>query len=196
MADVRRRNLDEGIQELWSRKRDTDQEERERRFKKLNQHRDSMLAPQRADEVFTETTIPAAVLQTNVPQDPGRFDRALESVARTDLINASKSQARIDALQHLYMLARDFIVDEKALEAEVERQFRPGFFAEGVSGAGRQSENAWDYYGTPVTVQSMVGDAMRTDRRAVIAGKDEGDRTAQRQLKVAEELTGGPLDEV
>lgn len=196
MADVRRRNLTEGIQELWTRKVQTDKERHDHRFAKLRHNHDAMVAPRRPDELFTDSSIPASVLQTEVPRDPARFERALESAARTRSIGELKAQDRKDALQHMYMAARGFIVDEKDLEKEVDRLFRDDFFSESTTGSGRKSMNAWDLYDKPTTVRQMMGDTLRTDNRALIAGQDESDRTVKRQLRVAEELTGGPIDEV
>ncbi|KAH8682663.1 hypothetical protein BX600DRAFT_430529 [Xylariales sp. PMI_506] len=196
MADLRRRNLEEGIQDLWTRKQKVDTEVSQRFQAKVRQHRRARNAPQRDDERFTDTTIPANIMQTVVPLDPARFERALESRARTEGIHVAKSQARKDSLQQLYMAAREFIVDEKDLLAAVEAEFDPNRFADGGSGSGVVAENAWDLYGKPTTVKAMVSEVMRTDHRAVFSMQDESNRTAKRQQRVAEELTGGPMDDV
>lgn len=195
MAEMRRKNLTEGIDSLWQRRKDTEKARQQHTKAKQWHHRNAMNAPQRDDEAFTETTIPASVLQTHVPQDPLRFERGLQSKARTEAVAARKSQDRKDALQKLYMSARSFIVDEKALYAEVDRLFRPDTFTSGVSSTGTTPTNAWDLWGSPTTVREMMGDVMRTDSRVLNNMQDESSRTSKRQIKVAEELTGGPMDD-
>ncbi|KAH6657947.1 hypothetical protein BKA67DRAFT_202829 [Truncatella angustata] len=195
MADMRRKNLTEGIEELWKRRKDTEKARRKHREAKQWHHKNAMNAPQRDDEAFTESSIPAAVLQTHVPQDPLRFEHGLQSKARTDAIVARKSQDRKDALQKLYMSARSFIVDEKVLESEVDKLFRPDTFSSGISETGAIPENAWGYYGKPLTVRELMGDVMRTDNKILNISQEEGSRTSKRQIKVAEELTGGPMDD-
>ncbi|KAI0121075.1 hypothetical protein BJ170DRAFT_600086 [Xylariales sp. AK1849] len=195
MASVRRKNLEEGITQLWERKKTTDKERLDHRHAKLRHHRNAMMAPQRHDETFTESSIPASVLQTEVPRDPARFERALASQARTNALNELKGQNRKDALQHLYMSARSFIVDEQTLEKEVERLFRPNYFTEGATGSGLVPTNAWDFYGKPQTVQDMMGGVLKTDYRVVMSENEDSSRTTKRQKSVAEELTGGPMDD-
>ncbi|KAK6062863.1 hypothetical protein SCUP234_06799 [Seiridium cupressi] len=195
MAEMRRKNLTEGIEELWKRRKTTEKERRKHREAKQFHHRNAMNAPQRHDEAFTETTIPASVLQTKVPQDPLRFEHGLQSKARTEAIMARKSQDRKDALQKLYMSARSFIVDEKALEREVDKVFRPDAFTSGSTATGATPTNAWDLWGSPVTVRAMMGNVLRTDNTVIGASREESSRASQRQTKVAEELTGGPMDD-
>ncbi|KAI1853057.1 hypothetical protein JX265_012813 [Neoarthrinium moseri] len=195
MAENRRKNFNEGVTELWARKQATDRARLSQQASKLNLNRQQTNKAQRLDERFTETTIPAAVLQTHVPQDPERFDRALASQARTAAIAEAKAQDRKDALQHLYMSARSFIVDEAALEREVDRVFDPAYFSKTLTPSGKTSVNAWDMFGAPSTVRNMMGDVLRTDNK-VINASDESTRTSKRQRRVAEELTGGPMDEV
>ncbi|KAI4597173.1 hypothetical protein KJ359_004685 [Pestalotiopsis sp. 9143b] len=195
MAEMRRRNLGEGIEELWKRRVSTDRARRAHHDKKQRRNTHAMNAPQRADERFTETTIPASVLQTHVPLDPMRLEHALEARARTEARAARRSEDRKDAIQKLYMSARSFIVDERALQDEVDRVFRPDTFTSGSTATGTTPVNAWDLWGNPVTVREMIGEVGRTDGRVLSSLQDEGNRTSKRQTKVAEELTGGPMND-
>jgi hypothetical protein len=195
MADMRRRNLSEGIEQLWKRRQETERSRREHHEKKRRRNLHAMKAPQRADERFTETTIPASVLQTDVPLDPLRFKHALEAKARTEALAARRSEDRKDALQKLYMSARSFIVDERSLQDEVDRLFRPDTFTSGSTATGTTPTNAWDLWGNPTTVREMIADVSRQDSRVLASMQDEGSRTSKRQTKVAEELTGGPMND-
>lgn len=192
---MRRKNLAEGIEELWKRRKTTEEASRIHDFTKQRYYQNARNAPRRDDEIFTDISIPASVLQTNVPRDPLRFQRALESKARTEAILARKSQDRKDAIQKLYMTARSFIVDEKALEKEVDKVFRPDTFSSGSTATGLRPENAWDLYGHPTTVQEMMRDLLRSDTKATSAYQEESSRTSKRQAKIAGELTGGPMDD-
>ncbi|ETS75156.1 hypothetical protein PFICI_13640 [Pestalotiopsis fici W106-1] len=195
MADMRRRNLSEGIEQLWKRRQETNRERYDRHEKNRRRNVHAMKAPQRADERFTETTIPASVLQTHVPLDPLRMEHALQSKARTEALAARKSEDRKDSIQKLYMSARSFIIDEAALQEEVDRVFRPDTFTSGSTATGTTPTNAWDLWGTPTTVRDMIGEVSRTDSRVLASMQDEGSRTSKRQTKVAEELTGGPMND-
>ncbi|KAK7984359.1 hypothetical protein PG989_011761 [Apiospora arundinis] len=192
MAASRRRNMEEGLTKLWTRTQRTDASRKERSHKKDMEHRAAMNAPPHESDRLTAATIPASVLATQVPQDPQRFEQALASQARTRSVVELKSQARRDALQQLYMAARSFIVTEADLEKAVEEQFNPTFFANKTS-AGMPSASVWDIEGAPKTVGQMMGDVMGTSSRVVKS--DTSNRTAQRHRQIAEELTGGPMDD-
>jgi hypothetical protein len=196
LAEIRRTSLRDGLRDLWKRRETTDRAARAHTQAKLRHHQKATNAPPRPDEVFTAPTVPAVVLDTHVPQDPHRFQRGVESLARTEAIQEAKSRARQDSLQQLYMAARTFIVDEATLEREVERLFQPNHFLSSMTESGAVATNAWDLYGKPATVQDMLSNVMRTDSKIINQAQGDDDRTLKRQTRVAEELTGGPMDEV
>ncbi|KAI1770795.1 hypothetical protein F4818DRAFT_253580 [Hypoxylon cercidicola] len=195
MAASRRENMREGVRALYSRKQHFDARRLERQTAKLAANRAAATAPEREDERLTRASINAQTLQTAVLPDPERLTRALASRERTELLSAQKSEARRDAIQELYMKARSFIVSEGELEAEVERQFAPGYWkGMGLSAAGYDIQNIWDLDGRPLTVADMLTDVTRTSNALLKNVETEKIRTLKRQKEVAEELTGGKLD--
>ncbi|KAK8016700.1 hypothetical protein PG993_014889 [Apiospora rasikravindrae] len=192
MAAGRRRNMEEGITALWTRTQRTTASRKERARRHDMENRAAMNAPPHESDRLTAPTVPASVLATQVPQDPLRFDHALEAADRTKSIVEAKSQARRDALQQLYMAARNFIVTESDLEKAVEKQFRPDYFPDRTS-AGMPAASIWDIEGAPRTVTQMMGEVMGTSNRVVKS--DSANRTLQRHRKIAEELTGGAMDD-
>ncbi|KAK6949645.1 hypothetical protein Daesc_009728 [Daldinia eschscholtzii] len=197
MAASRRENMREGIRALYSRKQLFDTRRLERQTARLSAHQAAAAAPEREDDRLTRGSINAGTLQTKVHPDPERFDRAVESRARTEAIATQKSEARRDAIQELYMKARSFIVDEKDLEEEVERLFAPDYWKSlGLSPGGFEMNNIWDLEGKPKTVAAMLNEVSRTTSQLVTNLESEKTRTLKRQKEVTEELTGGKLDEM
>lgn len=196
LAENRRNNLREGLHDLWERHQTTDAAQRAHTRAKLRHHQAATNAPPRPDEVFTASTVPATVLDTHVPQDPARFERGEESRARTVAIHEAKSRDRRDTLQQLYMAARTFIVDEATFEREVDRLFNNEYFEANVTDTGAMATNAWDLHGKPPTVRDMLSNVMRTDGKVVSSNEGDKDRTVKRQTRIAEELTGGPMDDL
>lgn len=197
IAASRRENMREGVRALYFRKKLFDTRRTERQTARLAAHRAAATAPEREDERLTRGSINAGTLQTKVHPDPERFERALESRERTESLATQRSEARRDAIQELYMKARSFIVDEKDLETEVERLFAPDYWKKmGLSASGYEVNNIWDLDGKPKTVADMLNDVSRTTSLLVKNLETEKTRTLKRQKEVAEELTGGKLDEV
>ncbi|KAI0106853.1 hypothetical protein F4814DRAFT_71924 [Daldinia grandis] len=197
IAASRRKNMREGVRALYSRKELFDSRRLERQTARLVANRAAATAPEREDERLTRGSINAGTLQTKVHPDPERFERALESRMRTESLTTHRSEARRDAIQELYMKARSFIVDEKDLETEVERLFAPGYWKNlGLSASGYEVNNIWDLDGKPKTVANMLNDVSRNSNLLVKNLETEKTRTLKRQKEVAEELTGGKLDEI
>ncbi|KAI0595536.1 hypothetical protein F4775DRAFT_568735 [Biscogniauxia sp. FL1348] len=195
MATLRREHLRSGVRDLWARKRRSDTRRTKRQAALLASHREAMLAPEREDERLTRPTVPAALLQTAVALDPDRFNRALESRARSEAIAERKSEARRDAIQELYMNARGFIVDESELESRVNDLFHPDYWRKmGVTAGGMPISNIWDLLGKPRSVQQMLTDVARSNNELLKIVETESTRTVKRQKLVAEELTGGKMD--
>ncbi|KAI8964628.1 hypothetical protein F5Y11DRAFT_315511 [Daldinia sp. FL1419] len=197
IAASRRENMREGVRALYHRKQVFDARRLERQTTRLAAHRAAAIAPEREDDRLTRGSINAGTLETKVHLDPERFDRALESRKRTDYIAMQKSEARRDAIQELYMKARSFIIDEKDLEAEVERLFAPDYWKKmGLSASGYEVTNIWDLDGKPKTVTDMLNELSRATNQLVNNVESDKTRTLKRQKEVAEELTGGKLDDI
>lgn len=186
MADMRRQNLREGLQELHHRKKQTDKGMKARSTQKQNRRERIFGQPEREDEALTSPSI----LQDMKPQrtavlpDPNREERLARSHARVEAVTTRKRMEREDALQQLYMNARDFITSEAQLAAEVERVFPEGQ-NDAWTNDQRPGDSVWNL-GAPPTVQSNVNDARKNElaRWDLIQG---------RVKKLGEEITGGKL---
>ena len=194
MADSRRENMAAGLRALLSRKQRIDQWRKSERERKLAANRAAATAPEREDDRLTRSTINARTLATAVVDDPLRFERALEARERTSALLAARSERRRDAIQELYMSAREgFIVDDAGLEAAVEKEFRPDAWT-GKTASGQPIKNIWDLDGPPVTIADMLREVSGRDSRVVSNLQTEDTKTGLRQKRVAEELTGGKIE--
>lgn len=186
MADLRRQNLREGLQDLYARKRMAEgtmfsrsRESRTRRDRIFQQ-------PEREDERLTRSSTIQAMLPTkqSVLPDPNREERIALSQARLEAKQAEKKAVRKADLQSLYMNARTFITTEEQLAAEIERVFPEG---ENVAWLNdhQPGENIWNL-GSPSTVNSLVNQA----------NKNEGahwDVVQDRIKQLGEQITGGKM---
>jgi hypothetical protein len=191
MADTRRSNLRESLIELRTRHFD-----RERRISRISERKTQtnqarMLAPQREDERLTSPTVIAAVrkLQTGAVPDPEREQRVAEKKERVAAKEAAREEQRKDALHTLYMHAREFIVTEQELNAEIEKIFISTPFRNHPT-----STNIWDAYNAPETIQDMLLTVNNTQKTAVAYHAGPAAITGKRLKKIAEELTGGKMD--
>ncbi|KAI0179032.1 hypothetical protein GGR52DRAFT_534565 [Hypoxylon sp. FL1284] len=185
----------EGVRTLYARKQRADRVRQARRAAALAANRAAAVAPEREDDRLTRASVNAETLRVAVRPDPDRLGRALESRRRTDLLAAQRSEVRRDAIQELYMKARSFIVSERDLEAEVERQFAPDYWKDmGSSAIGYEIQNVWDQSGRPRTVADMLMDVTRNSTSVIKNVESEKTRTLKRQKEVTEELTGGKLE--
>lgn len=190
MADSRRAALAEGIDGLYQRQRQRDAVARGSLNARLRARLEAARAPERDDDRLTRPTVRREVLSTAVELDPHRFERAAKSARRTAALAAAKSEARRDALQELYIAAKNFIVSEEELERHVEVMFRPTYFSDAQKTI-QTTKNLWDLDGSPITVKELMNQFARASKDST-SGSSES-REAARQKAVAEQLTGGKL---
>lgn len=186
MAEIRRKNLREGLRELYERKRKTERMMEKRSRERQAQRERILRQPQREDERLTSPSVIQAMQPTKsgVLPDPDREERLAQARLRVQVKEAEKQAERQDSLHTLYMNARNFITTEEQLAAEIDR-----VFPEGENPAWRNDhqpgENIWNL-GLPPTIQSTLTDAKKSEaaRWDVIQG---------RVKKLAEEITGGKM---
>lgn len=188
MAENRRENLRSGLKGLWTRKEKKEQRDSKIGAEKHRAHMKAGLAPERVDDFLTRSTIRAETLQTEVLPDPQRFEKAEASRRLTQQKEAERKEARRDAIMELYMNARDFIVDEKHLEAEVDRMFSENYWRDPAK------DSAWEEWGTQSGIFDMVGRVVRdSPGNAMEQYTADYSRNMKRQKRTAEELTGGKM---
>lgn len=196
VADARRQNLETGLNELWARRRKSDEIRNRRVRGKFAEYNAARVAPEREDDRLTRSTIHDAMLDTQVYPDVDRFDRAKKSRENVQRINDSKREARQDALVELYMNASNFIVTEQELKNEIETIFAEDYFSKMGETMARygQAQNAWGIYGPPTSIANMLETTSGTSTRVVDIHDTEYDRSVKRQKRIAEEFTGGKME--
>lgn len=186
-AAKRRTALGEGIKGLWARKRAADSVRSLRARANKAANKAARWAPEREDDVLTRPSVHwSTAHDTAVQVDPERFEKAEQARAQHAEMLAAKADERRYALSQLYIAARDFIVDEKQLEAAVEVEFRKDKFSE--ENSNYVGTSIWAD-GAPVTVMKVQRDKARSEAW----NSPQASVAAERQMTTAEELTGGKL---
>ncbi|OKL56371.1 hypothetical protein UA08_08274 [Talaromyces atroroseus] len=185
MAASRRKNLEEGLLELYERKKTTDAAMTRRSAAKQARRERVLRQPERDDERLTNpSVIQALKTQHGILPDPDRDARLARSRERVLEKQLQKSAERHNDLHTLYMNARTFITTEEQLTREIEAKFREDGGDEWLSDSGIGT-NVWAK-GAPPTIQDIVKNQTRDD---VGRWRIEQDRMS----KVVEEMTGGKL---
>ncbi|PKY00303.1 hypothetical protein P168DRAFT_293587 [Aspergillus campestris IBT 28561] len=186
LAEERRQNLREGLQELYSRKQKTTDQMVRKSAEKQQRRAHIFQQPEREDERLTRQSVTQDMLprKETVLPDPTREARLAQSAERHEYKKALKEFERLNSVQDLYMGARKFITTEAQLAAEIDR-----IFPEGENEAWRndhqQGQNVWNL-GVPPTVQSLATESRKGEasRWELIQG---------RVKKLGEQVTGGKL---
>ncbi|KAK0632452.1 hypothetical protein B0T14DRAFT_33585 [Immersiella caudata] len=196
-AAVRREAFAAGLKGLWKRKDAQVRQAKARTSARIAINKKASMKPERRDEILTRSTFgPPSVLSTAVELDPLRFKRAEQARKQHEAITAAKADARRDALTQLYVSAGDFIVDEQELEERINKIFSSEAFPS-LSGKLGNTNSIWDTGVVPISVSEvraeMFSGSLGDDSIGGTWHRSEAHKTAERQKKVAEELTGGKL---
>lgn len=197
MAEQRKRNLREGVQELKTRQLKTKRRLETTQAKKYQEHEELIARPEREDERLTAPSNGLdldALFHGRVP-DPSREVRLAAKRERQTHFEASRSADRLDSVHTLYTHARKFIVTPQHLDAAIEETFgtneNPTTFG---PGHGEEGASVWAE-GKPLSVQDMLNGANRA--RSQRALQNTGGYIAVNQdriQRIAEALTGGKMD--
>ncbi|KAF2230857.1 hypothetical protein EV356DRAFT_322988 [Viridothelium virens] len=196
-AEVRRRNLREGMQELLDRKERKDRI-LEAKSRRTQAERDELVSrPEREDERLTRGSVLSVMLQRGPLPDPNRQQRLEEKRRNFASVQKVQAEHKRDALHTLYMNAQSFITNERQLDEQIEKEFgtRGNERKFGYGGSSvDDGESYWDE-GTPPTTRDLLkGAGAGEEQRKVIADLDkETDITQERMRRMAEELTGGKM---
>jgi len=197
MAEQRKRNLREGVQELKTRQLKTKRRLETTQAKKYQEHEELIARPEREDERLTAPSNGLdleALFHGRVP-DPSREVRLAAKRERQAHFEASRSADRLESVHTLYTHARKFIVTPQHLDAAIEETFgtneNPTTFG---PGHGEEGASVWAE-GRPQSVQDMLNSANRA--RSQKAMQNTGSYIAINQdriQRIAEALTGGKMD--
>lgn len=196
MAVTRRRNLEEGLTELDSRRRKRDNLMRRSSQEKMQRRDEMVYGVPRPDEVLTSSTVNEAVhwFQNGPLPDPDREARIAAKVSRVQAKEVEREAERRDALHSLYMHARSFITTEAQLNAEIERVFEEFAFVISNEEGKEAYDNIWDAKSAPPTTVDMLPLQKKSQKKAFDYYSGHEHTTGKRVLRIAEELTGGKMD--
>jgi hypothetical protein len=186
MAELRRQNLRDGLQDLYARKKSSEGMMVSRSLENQNRRDRILRQSEREDELLTRSSTIQAMQPHKQPilPDPNREERLALSRARLESKQAQKEAERRDYLQSLYVNARNFITTEEQLTAEIDR-----VFPEGENEAWRNDhqpgENIWNL-GNPPTVNSLFHKTRNSESA-------RWDLSQERVKKLAEAITGGKI---
>ncbi|KAI9702351.1 MAG: hypothetical protein M1836_000830 [Candelina mexicana] len=192
MAATRRRNLRDGLTELYDRKKQIEHSTASRSHYWRLTHEALVRQKEREDERLTNPTILQSmrVFQKQSVSDPKRAKR----IRRKRLIWRNKQQQqkaeRIEALHSLYMQARSFITTEADLDAAIDRIFVPkpaDFMTDTEYG-----QSVW-IKGPPETVRELLSITNKESSKAVEYNEGSAVLTNERMKRIQEELTGGKM---
>ena len=192
-AEARRRNLRQSLLELSSRKQQKDRFVAARSAKKQAIRKALLEAPEREDERLTNPS----VLQSEIPQrhhalpDPNREARLARKRQNVANMEAMRVEHRRAALHNLYVNAGSFITTASQLNATIDKAFDDNSQFTNDSTPGL---NIWNL-GFPETVQQLLGkDEGRQGTKAMDSAEGNAGVSRERLRRIAEELTGGKLD--
>ena len=199
MAESRRKNLREGLQALKERRVKTDAYLAQK-GRRRQEEREAMLhRPERQDERLTNPTVDVELLQllkTAAVPDAGREARLAEMSQRVAQKDAARKEDRADALHHLYVNARTFIINETQLNQAIDSEFGTSEQPRIFDSTRENVPSVWAY-GKPDTVQDMLNRASGRGGRGALGSSNRGrssSLTKERITRIADELTGGRTD--
>ncbi|KJZ77578.1 hypothetical protein HIM_03302 [Hirsutella minnesotensis 3608] len=195
VADSRRKNLQEGLKELWVRRSRSEDIRQRRVTRKFEENKRAAAAPEREDDRLTRTTVLDSILDTKVYPDPHRLDRAKRSHEQLEARENAKREARRDALMELYISASDFIVHENELKEKIDQVFHEDHFLTKSMAFNRYGTkaNVWGMHGKPPSIETLLEATSGNSKRVTDFYESEYDRSALRYKKIAEDLTGGKM---
>ena len=195
MADMRRRNLKEGLETLRDRRVRVDAHLTQRGKRRQEEREVLVHQPEREDERLTNPSVDPvlqAILDGGL-QDPTRAERLAQMKANVARKELTRKEEREDALHTLYMQARDFITTEAQLNQAVDDAFgTPG--NPKTFGTHSDRSSMW-VHGPPATVQDMLNKANGVSSRGAMSTASSFSLVARDRVKrMAEKLTGGKMD--
>jgi hypothetical protein len=194
MAEMRRTNLRDGITELYDRVVETEQRTDTTRERQLLRDLKALNAPARHDETWTGLNVSKAIRDA-LRKKSTEKQQSVEERARRKADVEKRAQDRVDdrlqSLHSLYLHAKDFIINEKQLDEEIDRVFGSEDVPMTWSG-GRKS--VWTL-GNPAGTNDMIGFKPRraADSRMQAQTQESNQMMKERMMRIAGQLTGGKI---
>jgi len=196
MTEVRKKNLREGLNELYKRKEVMSRRIAQRSENKQQERERLIGQAEREDARLTNVSTPMAMLDGIATKASKEHTIAVlqQKERNVEKHTTKKREERRDALHTLYMNARSFITTEEQLLAEIDKEFSPSKWSSKYSGIlDGKERNIW-FEGEPQTVAEMLlvhGARPRKDSLNDISRKVEKDQ--ERMKRIAETLSGGKM---
>ena len=196
MSAIRKRHLTEGLKELSLRERTIKQQINERSQFKLDERARLLSQNDRDDDRLTGVTVVREMQpgQEGVQSLAEAEARALRKRNNAEAHQRAKEEERQEALQALYVNSQDFIITEKQLDDEIEREFGSKF-----SNAARHGLNIWNK-GPQDTIDELLRwhEATISSNPKTKVSRYAPEKTAtttyeDRLKRIGEELTGGKI---
>ncbi|KAL9112489.1 MAG: hypothetical protein Q9227_003331 [Pyrenula ochraceoflavens] len=194
MAEIRKKHLTEGLQELSLRKETTARQTAARNQFHRDERARLLSQAEREDERLTSATIPIE-LQPSRGAQPS-VTEAEVWIARkrnnAETHQRAKQEERQEALQALYVNSEGFITTEKELEDELEREFSANRFTAGSN----QRKNVWAS-GPQADVDQLLRwrESTLGKTPSSVFGKTATTTYEDRLKRIGEELTGGKISD-
>ncbi|KAJ5225328.1 hypothetical protein N7468_006553 [Penicillium chermesinum] len=186
MAGRRRHHLRKGLNQLYERKRKTDNAMFQQSLESQLRRERILRQPEPEDERLTRSSVVEDMqpLKHSTLPDPNREQRLALSQARLEASLAQKNAQRQEDIQELYMNARSFITTEEQLSAEIDRVFPVGE-NEAWRNDHQEGANIWNL-GQPPTVTALVNETRKSETT-------RWDVTQERLKRLGEQITGGKM---
>jgi hypothetical protein len=192
VSTTRRELLREGMQDLFRRRVNAATSDLATKRAKRQKDLEALNRPKADDEVLTEESIPKVVRDALAwkPQKINLSDE--EKLAKRKEYDDTVERRigrKMEAVHDLYLNAREFIIDPKQLNDEIEKVFGPDDNPIVWEGMG-YGTSPWKH-GPPLgTSQLAAVSEISNDLKL------ENEAARQRMLRIAGELTGGRISQV
>jgi hypothetical protein len=191
MAGMRRKNLREGVTELYDRVVETEQRTDTAKEHQLLRDIKALNAPPRHDDKWTSLNVSKpvrdALRKKSTKRDESETERARRKADVEKRIQ-DRVDDRLQNLHTLYLHAKDFIINEQQLDAEIDRVFGSEDLPMTWAG-GRKS--VWTL-GHPAGTTDLIGLKPKTGMMAAQAN-EINQAMQERMMRIAGKLTGGKI---
>jgi hypothetical protein len=186
MAEMRRRNLREGLGELKERKIKAGKALRARAKASTERRERLVSAPEPDDERLTSPSVPKEILELLESRPSQRTKNIELGKKKVERQQMREKAHRDDAIHTLYVHAREFIVNEEQLSEAIEKTFGSDEnpIVWGTSAQSPRSRSIWAL-GMPEGIGGM--------QRQTSALTPQESVLQNRLRRIAEAFTGGKL---
>lgn len=187
MTEMRKKSIRDGLSELKARNEEAIEAMSVRSSRKQKINYENLMRPERDDDRLTAPTIlPTVESMVSKPLTQEEIDAKRE---RYEAKVAAKREERMNNLHTLYVNARDFIVTEDQLNERIDAVFDDPFWENQID------PSIWGKEGVPEQIRDIVAQRSGERSGAMDLAQSYTLATRQRLQAIAEELTGGRMED-